>query len=110
MAVTRKKLFFASVGIGVLTTVLFVFLVLFLRALAPGMFGKYVIWAFLWPFPLLVQPLCLSENRAVFLTLTLAILADITFFSTLTYWTLRALRRLTKQNQNLATPPQPPIF
>lgn len=91
-------------------TVLFVVFVLFLRALAPGTFGKYVIWAFFWPFPLLVQPLCLSENRAVVLTLVLAILADITFFSILTYCTLRAVRRLSKQNQNLSTPPQPPIF
>ena len=107
---TRKKLFFASVSTGVLMTVLFVIFVLFLRALAHGTFGKYVIWAFLWPFPLLVQPLCLSETRAVVLTLVLAILADITFFSMLTYCTLRAVRRLSKQNQNLTTPPQPPIF
>ena len=91
-------------------TVLFVVLVLFLRALAPGTFGKYLIWAFIWPFPLLVQPFCLSENRAVVLTLVLAILADITFFSILTYCTLRAVRRLSKQNQNLSNPPPPPIF
>ena len=107
---TRKILFFASVSTGVLMTVLFVIVALFLRALAPGTFGKYVIWAFLWPFPLLVQPLCLSENRAVVVTLVLAILADITFFSMLFYCTLRAVRRLSKQNQNLTTPPQPPIF
>ena len=107
---TRKKLFFASVGMGVLMTVLFVVFVLFLRALAPGTFRKYVIWAFFWPFPLLVKPLCLSESRAVVLTLVLAILADITFFSILSYCTLRAVRRLSKQNQNLTTPPQPPIF
>lgn len=91
-------------------TILFVIFVLFLRALAPGMFGKYVIWAFYWPFPLLVQPLCLNENRAVVLTLVLAILADITFFAIVTYCTLRAVRRLSKQRQNLTTPPQPPIF
>ena len=107
---TRIKLFFASVGTGVLMTVLFVLFVIFLRALAPGTFGKYVVWLFYWPFPLLVQPLCLSESRVLALTLVLAILADITFFSALSYGTLRAVRRLSKQNQNLTTPPQPPLF
>jgi len=108
--VTRKKLFFASVGIAVPMTILFVLFVIFLRALAPSIFGKYVIWAFYWPFPLLVQPLCLNEKPAVALTLVLALLADIGFFSILSYCALRAVGRLSKRKQNLATPPHPPVF
>jgi len=107
------KLFFLSLGVGLLIPALLLVSMLTLKILVPGTTsGMFGLWFFFWPMPFLLRLFpSLTSERAMLLAFAVGTLVDIAFFSLLAYCGLRAMRRLSKRKQEPSVvPPQPPTF
>ena len=105
------KLFFASLGVGLLIPVSLLVLMLTLKILLPGnTSGMFVLWFFFWPAPFVFRlfPGLVSET-AMLLAFAVGTVVDITLFSLLSYFGLRAIQQKRKRPRS-TVPPQPPTF
>jgi hypothetical protein len=106
------KLFFTSLGMGLLVPAFLVVLMLTLKLLLPGTTsGNFVLWFFFWPLPFLLRLFQgLASETAMFLAFAVGTVVDIAFFSFLGYWGLRTIQRAKRTRVRSTVPPQPPTF
>lgn len=108
----RMKLFFASLGVGILVTVFLLAGLLFVQALFPetrNSMGMFWVYTFAWPIILVRRFPGLSVTGMLVLSFVLATVLDVIIVTAVTYLIFRAT--LAKRGRaRLEAPPQPPTF
>ena len=106
------KLFFASLGVGLLIPASLLVLMLTLKILLPGTTsGMFVLWFFFWPAPFVFHVFPgLASETAMLVAFAVGTVVDIALFSFLGYFGFRAIQRSKRRGAQSMAPPQPPTF
>jgi len=103
------KLFFASVGLGLLALVFLVFSTLFVRALFRGTFLEgATVWVFIWPMPILLW--YAPRLAGVATIFSISLITELLLLSLLANLVLRVIQKSRRRRTQIMNPPEPPTF